>query len=211
MPKLIDLTGQRFGRLVVIKWAGKDKQGNYLWLCRCNCKNEIITRGYDLKSGNTKSCGCFKIQRTIERMTKHGHSQNNKTYVSWYAMIQRCTNLNNERYKDYGGRGITVCKRWRKFENFLEDMGERPPKCTIERKNNNKGYYKKNCKWATSIEQNRNSRHNCLIIYNGKTQCLAVWAEEYNILYNTLLQRLRRNWSIEGALTTPVKHRRKKS
>lgn len=127
-------------------------------------------------------------------------------------MIQRCTNPNDKRYKNYGGRGITVCKRWRNsFEKFLEDMGEPPTKeHSIDRINNNGNYCKSNCRWVTRKEQNRNKRNNRLITYKGKTQCLIEWAEEYNINYDTLWCRIYKyGWPIEKALTTPVKKRRK--
>lgn len=214
MSILINLIGKQFGLLVVIRRMDNDKLGNSRWLCRCNCKDgkEIIVSGQHLKNGHTKSCGCLRKEKTRQRFMKHGYSSS-KIYSVWKEIIQRCTNPNHKRWKDYGGRGIKVCERWLKFENFLEDMGENwKLGLTIERKNNKKGYYKENCKWATSKEQNRNSRNNRLETYKGKTQCLAAWAEEYDIIYNTLWDRLYRyGWSIEKALTTPVRKKRNKS
>jgi hypothetical protein len=126
-------------------------------------------------------------------------------------MITRCINPNNERYKDYGGRGITVCDRWLKFENFLEDMGECPPGLTLDRIKNNLGYYHGNCHWTTPKQNNRNKRNNHLITFNGKTQCLSAWAEQLNISRTTLWCRINRyNWSIEKALTIPTRLKRKK-
>lgn len=127
-------------------------------------------------------------------------------------MIQRCGNLNHKQWKNYGGRGITVCERWLKFPNFLEDIGRNwKLGLTLERKDNNKGYYKENCRWATIKQQARNRRNNRLISYNGKTQCLAAWSEEYNILSSTLWARLYKyGWLMEKAITTPIrKHKRK--
>ncbi len=211
MPKFIDLTGQRFGRLIVIRRMDNNKWGSSRWLCQCICGKEKIILGSHLYGGNTESCGCFNK----DVHTKHGHSTRIKTtviYAAWRNMIQRCTNPNNPRYKYYGGREIKVCKRWMKFENFLEDMLDGwKHGLTLERKNNKKGYYKKNCKWVTSKEQGRNKRNNRLITCFGKTQCLSVWAEEYNIPYKILWDRIYKlGWSPERALTEPVKKQKKK-
>ncbi len=213
MPKVIDLIGQKFGRLEVIQRVDNNKWGSSRWLCNCDCGQETITLGNGLLSGNTQSCGCFQKEKTIKRMTKHGNrirGRTTPTYVSWRTMNQRCTNPNSKRWKDYGGRGITVCNRWRKFENFLEDMGERPNlRYSIERKKNDLGYYKKNCCWATRKQQQRNMRNNRLITYNGKTQLLIELAEEYGINYSTLYYRMYRlGWSTEKALTEPIKKRK---
>jgi len=210
MPKLIDLTGEQFGRLVVLRYAGKNNNGRTQWLCKCNCENEKIIVGYHLKSGDTKSCGCLRVEKTIKRLTKHGHStraKTSKTYRSWYSIIQRCTNPNNKDYHSYGGRGITICKRWMKFENFLKDMGEMPKGHQIDRVNNDKGYCRSNCRLVTSKINNRNKRNNHLITYKGKTQCMSAWAEELNINKATLWYRVYYGWSIEKTLTTPVRKR----
>lgn len=202
MPKIIDISGQRFCRLIVINRADNNHRGLVNWSCRCDCGREVVVLGYNLKSGHTQSCGCMRI--------KHGHStkfKQSKTYKSWCDIVQRCTNPNNVAYHNYGGRGIKICDRWRNsFENFLKDMGKTSFGLQIERINNNKGYCKSNCYWATSVEQNRNSRNNNLETYNGKTQCIAAWAEEYRIAYKTLWARLYiYSWPIEKALTTSIK------
>lgn len=204
MSKFIDLTGERFGRLVVLRYVGKNHRGRIQWLCECDCGNEKTIVGHRLKSSDTKSCGCLRM----EQLTKHGHSvrgKESKTYKSWENMIQRCTNPKNKRYQDYGGRGITVCKGWFKFENFLKDMGEAPEEHQIDRIDNNKGYCKSNCRWVTRKEQQRNTRNNHLITFNDKTQCVAAWAEEFNIHERTLNSRLCRGLSVKEALTTPIK------
>ena len=164
MPKKIDLTGQRFGRLVVLEEAGR-KNGSVTWLCQCDCKekNIVFTRGSDLRKGSTKSCGCFNKEKTKETNTKHGQSnKNNKptsVYKSWQDMLSRCYNPNNSAYHNYGGRGIKVCERWHDFENFYEDIGKYKPKGkTLERINNDDGYYLENCRWATRQEQTWNTR-----------------------------------------------------
>ncbi len=197
-----NLVGKKFGRLTVLRFVDKNQWGNYRWLCRCGCGKEKIILGYNLIRGSTKSCGCLH--------TKHGNAKNNdktKTYRSWQNMIQRCINPEHKYYKHYGGRGIKVCKRWLKFPNFLKDMDEHPGKgYSIDRINNNGNYCKSNCRWATRKEQARNKRNNHLETYNGKTQCLIEWSEEYNINYKTLCSRIfKYGWSIKKALTTPVR------
>ncbi len=205
MSKIIDLTGQKFGKLIVIKQTPSNRWGHSRWLCECICKQKTTVCGGSLKSGNTKSCGCL--------VTKHGHSRKgrwSKVYKSWTHMIQRCTNPNNERYRDYGGRGITICRRWMIFENFLKDMGEQPQKHQLDRIDNDGNYCKKNCRWATRKQQAGNKRNNIVGTYKGKTQLVARWAEEFNIKYTTLRYRLCvLGWSIERALTTPIRKRRK--
>ena len=209
MLKLIDLTGKRFGRLVVLKRVADNKHGKSMWVCKCNCGVEKIMSGNNLKTGHTKSCGCLSIEKTTERSTKHGHRHRGKTskiYVAWNNMIARCTNVNDPAYHNYGGRGITICKRWMKFINFLADMGEPPTnKHSIDRIDNDKGYCKSNCEWVTRKEQQRNTRKNRLETYDGKTQCLAAWAEESGINPFTFYNRIWRGWSLDKALTTPIR------
>lgn len=204
-----DLIGQKFGRLTPIKYVGEHK-----WLCKCDCDNEVIAVSYNLKNGNTKSCGC--LRRKGNRLA-HGHNRagrGSKTYASWNHMKQRCGNSNDKRYKDYGGRKnpITVCDRWDvskggSFENFLEDMGECPGRgYSIDRIDNDGNYCKENCRWATRKEQNRNTRKNIYLTHNNKTQLLLDWSKEYGINYTTLYNRIYiSNWSIDKALTTPIK------
>lgn len=211
MPKFIDLTGQKFGRLIVVKRMDNDKWGKIYWLCECHCRSKKVIRGNHLRSGKTKSCGCLLKEGSH---TTHGHYKNGKksnTYHSWTNMIQRCTNPNNKAYHYYGDRGITVCKRWRNsFENFLGDMGEVSEGYQIDRVDNNGNYCKSNCRWVTSKINNRNRRDNYLETYNGKTQCLVEWSEEFGINYHTLRWRLDHGWSIGKAFTTPVRKYNKK-
>lgn len=202
---MINLVGRKFGRLFVIQKVNNNKRGDLCWLCRCSCGQRKIVVGRNLKSGNTQSCGCLQNTNRI----KHGHSTRSKvstTYESWHQMIQRCTNFKNKKYQRYGGRGIVVCERWGKFLNFLIDMGEKPTKNhSIDRINNDGDYCKSNCRWATMKQQARNTSRNCLIQFNGKIQCIAMWAEEVGIQYNTIRFRLKRGWSIHKALTTHVR------
>lgn len=213
MSIFIDLIGQKFGRLAVKERSENDKEGKVQWLCLCDCGELTIVRRSNLRSGNVNSCGCLQkelaSQRAIKNFTTHKHT-NTSTYGTWKQMIQRCTNPKHIGYKYYGGRGIKVCKRWLKFKNFLEDMGERPLNRSIDRINNNLGYCKENCRWATNYEQSTNKRNNLLFTYNGKTKLLIEWAKEYNINLCTLWYRIyKAKWTIEQALTTSVRKHKK--
>ena len=175
MNKLIDLVGQRFGQLLVIERRSNNSYGQTRWLCQCDCGNKTIVYASNMRSGHTQSCGCLQKKLAKESHTKHKMC-GTPTYNTWGRMIQRCNDKKDVDYKDYGGRGITVCSRWLEFENFFEDMGTRPDGLSIERVNNNKGYSPDNCKWATSTEQNRNKR----LGKNNKTGIAGVnWHKRY--------------------------------
>ena len=211
MPKFIDLTGKRFGRLIVLRYVDKDTQRNSRWLCMCDCNKEKVVRGNNLKSGVTKSCGCLSIEKTKQRSTKHGHYMS-ITYQSWECMNQRCNNLNYKQYKDYGGRGIKICARWKNFSNFLEDMGERPTnKYSLDRIDNDGNYCKENCRWATRTEQQRNRQDNRLISFDNKMLCPIEWSEKTGIAEKTIRWRLDNNWSIKKTLTTPARKYKKRN
>jgi len=152
MPKLIDLTNQKFGRLVAIEKVGIDKQRGSLWKCVCDCSNLVIVRGRHLQGNRTKSCGCL----VKDRLLKHGQT-GTITYRTWSRMLERCTNKNRDGYSRYGGRGIKVCEKWlNSFNEFYKDMGEKPNGLTLERIDNDKEYSKENCEWATPKTQARN-------------------------------------------------------
>ncbi len=203
--KIIDLTDQKFGRLTVLERT-KNQGIQPTWLCQCECGNQIVTQAGNLKNGNTKSCGCLKKEtgkKIGKQNIKHGHTLNgirSKTYITWYNMIQRCTNLNHRSYKHYGGRGIKVCEAWLSFESFFQDMGERPPNMSIDRIDNDGDYCSENCKWSTPKEQARNMTTNRLITIDDITKCLAEWCYQYNLSRDTVDERMRRGWTPEEAL-----------
>jgi hypothetical protein len=198
------VVGQKFGRLTVLFEAYVRNRAKY-WFCLCDCGNTKVIRTGNLKSGTSKSCGCLQKELLSEKKATHKMSHSG-TYRSWKSMKARCNNPNSPKYKSYGGRGITVCDRWiNSFEDFLEDMGERPSrKYSIERKNNNGNYEPENCIWLLKGKQQRNMRTTVFITYNNRTQCRADWAEELGIKHSTLAGRLRRGWNVDKAFNTPV-------
>jgi hypothetical protein len=160
LPKMA--VGQRYGRLIVLERAENDRWHRTTWKVRCDCGNETIASANFLRTGTTKSCGCWRSEyaRIVGRRTstKHGMVES-REYQSWVAMRTRCYNSNAHAYDRYGGRGITVCERWREsFDNFFADMGARPPATSLDRINNDGNYEPGNCRWATHGEQRRNRR-----------------------------------------------------
>lgn len=205
MSNLIDLTGQKFGKLKVIEYAGLTKDKRAKWKCKCDCENVIVVCGKELRNGHTQSCGCFRKERVSECHKTHGQT-NTKLFYVWQTMRKRCYQKNNKDYKDYGGRGIKVCDEWQiNFQAFYDwaMLNGYKEGLTIERKDTNGNYEPSNCKWATQKEQCNNRRNNHLITYNGKTQTLQKWANEYKINRQTLSSRIHKlHWSVEKALTT---------
>lgn len=197
MKKFKDMTGQVFHNLKVISFC-EIKNTNAVWLCECLiCGNKTPVTRPNLRSGNTKDCGCMKSEKLSESKTIHGMSRT-PTWNSWNKMNNRIR-LGEKHSKIYGM--IDIDNRWvESFENFLADMGERPKGKTLDRIDNTKGYFKDNCRWATQSEQNRNRSTNVILTYQGKTMCAIDWAKEIGIHRDTIRKRLKRNLPIEQVL-----------
>lgn len=166
-PNAINLVGQKFSRLTVTERSTVNAGIKAHWHCVCDCGKTSIVATSDLKSGHTKSCGCLNDEVRKTKPIKHGFNRT-PTHVSWLAMLARCSNSNLKSYKNYGGRGITVCARWSSFENFLADIGERPHGRSIDRIDVNGNYEPGNCRWATASEQRRNQRPRAAAAIGGE-------------------------------------------
>ena len=186
--------GIRFGRLTVIDSYKSDPRGHSRWLCKCDCGNQIVAYGTNLKRGLTTSCGCKRIEVTISREKTHGMS-GTSLYNSWSSMLQRCRNENDKLYHRYGGRGISVCDEWNEFKNFYEWSMKNGYQegLTIDRINNDDGYYPENCRWADRITQGNNTSQNHRVTYRGVTKTIAEWARLFDMDYDVLYRRLRKN------------------
>lgn len=195
--------GQRFGRLVVISRIGTSKCGSIILRCRCDCGNYTDSWSTTLRDGTAQSCGCLNNEHRLAATTKHGKVRS-RVYSSWCSMLSRCENENNAAFKDYGGRGITVCEQWHDFRNFLSDMGLPPEGMTIDRIAVNGNYEPENCRWADKITQMNNRRGNVLLSFNGKTLSVAQWVRDTGLPRTTILGRLGRKWSVEKTLMTPL-------
>ncbi len=205
------MPGDKFGR-----WTALEKTQRRLFpagkshayrLCRCACGNNEFVNECNLLRGKTKSCGCLSSEATSRKNFKHGYAKRgdqDRVYRIWCGMIARCTNPKNHHYKHYGNRNITVCERWLKFENFLVDMGEPPPKRSLNRLNNDGGYCKENCAWSTDIEQARNKQNTIRLAWNGLSLTIPEWAERIGIPHRTLDGRYHRGWSTKRMLLTPL-------
>lgn len=195
----------RFGRLTVI---GPSILKAHAIECLCDCGKIRHVFASNLRLGKTSSCGCFRNEQCRAATTTHGMSQS-RTHDIWTGMKTRCFNANREVFPHYGGRGIRVCERWLKFENFLEDMGEAPNGLTLDRFPNLDGDYEPgNCRWATKKQQARNRTSSKSFTHNGTTKLIVEWAEDFCIGYHALYNRLiKHGWSFEDAVSTPVRKR----
>jgi len=202
----VDITGHKFGMLTAIMPVDKYRGGTMMWLCDCECGQQAVVLIGNLRKGNSKSCGCERMRGC----TTHGFAHLPE-YKQWTAMKYRCDNPNNSGYHKYGGRGINVCTRWYDFALFMDDMGSKPTtEHSIERIDNDGDYTPENCKWATPVEQARNTRQNHWITYKGETMCLTDWAVRLDMHAKTLDARVGRlGWTIEQAIETPVNAKRK--
>lgn len=215
--KFVNIAGERFGRLVAVEPKGvlSRKSRAMHWLCKCDCGKIITTSGLSLRQGCSTSCGCYakesrQTQAALMRQKNqllHGHGHyNSPTYRSWKSMLDRCECPGTNGFKNYGGKGITVCERWHSFKLFLQDMGERLPGMTIDRINPALNYSAENCRWATTIQQGRNRSTNHIINFNGQSLCLAAWDEKMNFPRGTVCRRfVTKGWSVEKTITTPLR------
>lgn len=205
-PPAIDIAGRTFGRLTVIQRAsGPVKHGQQVrWTCRCSCGREHVVGGYHLRSGRTISCGCASVEALVARSLKHGE-RSSAEYRTWCHILRRCLVQAAKDYPRYGGRGITVCRRWREdFSAFLADVGRRPSaRHSLDRIKNERGYEPGNVRWATAREQANNRRDNRTLTHRGRTMTIAAWAREAGLNRGTLRSRIDSGWSIDAALTTP--------
>lgn len=192
-----EIIGQRFGQLVVqSRHPGEHKQKKVSWNCLCDCGNTKVVLGVSLRNGHTRSCGCLKKTHK----TTHGMSDTPEFRV-WWGMLGRCYNKKSKDYPNYGGRGILVSDEWLEFEAFYRDMGPRPsPDHTIERDNNDLGYSKGNCRWATRLEQSNNRSMCRRIEFDGEIKSLAEWCRELGLNHSTMTSRLNRGMTFEDAI-----------
>jgi len=201
MPEIV--IGNKFGRITVISFYKSINQSK-TWNCICECGTQIKKTTKQLNSGNSNSCGCLQREILIARnknKSTHGLSEH-PIYSIWSAMMNRCYNNKDKRYKDYGGRGIYVCKRWHSVKLFYEDMIlTYKSGLSLDRKNNDGIYKKSNCRWVITDIQNRNKRTNVYISHNGEKKILTDWANHFGIHPSVFGSRIRRGWSFEKAIT----------
>jgi hypothetical protein len=203
-PNTKDLAGRRFGRLLAL---GAASAGPVCWHCVCDCGKECIVEARCLSQGATRSCGCLAAEHNRKnglRSRKHGRSLSS-VYRVWHQMVRRCTNPRTHNWARYGGRGITVCERWKEFSAFIADMGECPPGHSLERINNEGSYSPENCRWATPKEQSSNMRTNRRITAFGETLHVSEWSRRLGIRGTTIHGRLKTGLDGEAALTRPRK------
>lgn len=199
------MIGQRVGRLTVISQAGFNLRGLATWNCVCDCGKETVVSGAHLRNTRrkTRSCGCLVADTNSVVNRRHG-MDNSPTYRAWHAMKTRCTNPNTAYYENYGGRGITFCEKWKRFEGFLEDMGVRPEGTSLDRfPDVNGNYCKENCRWGTSKEQARNKRTTIYLEINGVKRCVAEWAEITGLSKGRIRSRMLYGWPNEHLFDPP--------
>lgn len=191
MPDKLSIQhGEKYGRWTIFKEVPRRGRSSRHFICRCDCGTERIVSLSHLRMGKSKSCGCFRRERTSEVRSTHGMSRT-RLFSIWNDMVRRCSDKSRKSYKDYGGRGISICDEWLDFKTFMEWALENgyQQNLTIERMDNDGDYCAGNCTWIPKERQSTNTRINRLITYDGKTQCIAVWARELNIAYTTIISR----------------------
>lgn len=193
----IEISGQRFGRWLVLDYS-HSVTGDPYYNCICDCGTKGVILSRTLRTGSSQSCGCLNREKILKTITTHGRSKS-REYRTWSQMLQRCNNPNNDRYNDYGGRGIKVCERWHEFENFFKDIGERPKGKSLDRIDNDQGYCKENCRWATPSEQQLNKRK-ILIMFDGKSMTANEWGKHIGIDEWTIQRRIKKGLSLDKVL-----------
>lgn len=206
-----DLTGERFGRLLVVckDHIDRVKRGTVVyWLCLCDCGNTAVVRTGSLRSGNTQSCGCLQKDNASEANRIYDHTkQGDRLRSIWYGMRNRCYNETCDSFEYYGARGIRICDEWLDFDKFYEwaiNNGY-SDNLTIHRVDNNAGYCPQNCIWATQKEQANNYSRNIFVTFQNETHTVKEWSEKLGMSYHALLSRIKRGWDIERALTEEVR------
>lgn len=203
MPaKLIDRTGMIFKEWTVLSFIERRSAINF-WMCQCSCGTKKPVAFGTLANGRSTSCGCKAIEKRVKKLKKHGMA-GTPTYKSWHAMIQRTEGKGG--HESYVHRKIDVCMRWLTFDLFFEDMGVRPIGTTLDRIDNNRGYYKENCRWATHTQQSNNTSANVYLNLFGKTMTVTEASRHYNIGISCLRHRLRKGMDPEMAVTLSVKN-----
>lgn len=215
--EIVDISGQRFGRLVALERVGRTLAPNgtrqSMWRCRCDCGNETIVKYIALTTGNTRSCGCMEeenrhanMQKALEQRRKSasmgfmGNLEAHPLYRTWKSMLMRCNNPNVKGYKHYGGRGIKVCDRWSGhlgFENFVNDMDERPDGTTLDRIDYNKDYCPENCRWATDEQQANNKTDNVYIIAGDRQITAKQFCKMLGLNYWTAIKQIERGLDVD--------------
>ena len=208
MPGLIELTGQRFGRLTVVGPSSNAQTcAQRLWAVVCDCGERRDVQGSNLRGGSTASCGCLArevFSKTAARTNyRHGMTYSPE-WRTWSSMLTRCNNEKSKCYRYYGAKGVSICERWRSFENFVADVGPRPAGTTLDRIDNSRGYEPENCRWATIDVQNRNRGSILMVEINGETKCVADWCDQLGIPRPRVYARIQSGMALYEAITKPV-------
>ena len=217
MASLLDLTGERYGRLTAISSTGVKKGTSMVWSFMCDCGNQVERASGEVRRGKTHSCGCLRSElskakmksfQTLGTIASSTHRMTGAPeFISWDSMKQRCLNPDHKSFKDYGGRGVVICDRWiDSFDKFLADMGERPEGTTLDRVDTNGNYEPGNCRWATGKVQGNNKRSSRNITFMGLTRTLKQWADGAGISNKVLAYRLANGWDMKEALMTKTDH-----
>lgn len=183
----VDISGQRYGMLVALEAAGARK-GNAMWLFQCDCGNKTTTTANAVRTGKTRSCGCERVRVSTQLRLTHGQSSS-RTYRIWRHMLNRCQMPHHPKFHRYGGRGIKVCDAWKKYEQFVLDMGPAPDGMSIDRIDNNGDYTPANCRWATDVEQAANRSVTRWFVIEGRRQHLAAWCRELGLTQHQFLAK----------------------